>query len=447
MMLCDVILLQGHAYSSGYLAATNVGAGPLTTQDQTTSQDQAASQDQVANQDADVLSEDDGDVVVVATKTTEELLMPVEDHFKNSNGSEAVTQDSAEDDGQEDKPHIIKTLTKKLKFWSWVGRPSDDNTEGQADDQANDSINEGAAKSVDDEIEAILSTPKKKTKKRSRKEPALPEDAATQPKDETSPVTKDDISPVTKDDISSVSATTSQSDEASPFQNDQEKVSSKASSPARSDFNKDPSPPAVKPKPSTSTVKQRVATLDRSSDNPAPSPDQQKGTMLDKGRDRSGPPPVRRKTTALNKTTDNTSSPPVRRKTVSTDRGSDNPVVKQKTTSIEKSSDNLTPPIKMDTASANPSPPLVTQKPTVAVKPKPTAKPQAHIAPLQREEQPTTPELLLRQLEQKAHDNDYYQLLEVDPSADFDEISRQRRERSKELHPDHFMADATQKAK
>jgi len=411
------------------LAATNVGAGSLITQDQAASQDQVASHDQATSQDqdTDVLSEDDGDMVTVITKTTGELLMPVEDHFKDTNGSEAVTQDSTEDDSKEDKPRIIKTLTKKLKFWSWVGRPSDDTSEDQANnDEVNDSTNEGAAKSVDDEIEAILSTPKKKTKKRSQKVPAAPEDAITQSED----------------------ILTGTSDKVSPLQTDQEKLSVKVNSPAGNDFNKDPSPPTVKPKPATaSTVKQRAAALDRNDDNSTPPPDQQKVTVLDKSSDNSGPPPVKRKTMSLKKSTDNASSPPVRRKAVSTGKSSDNPVVKQMITSLDKSNDNPTPPTKTDTGSATPSPPTITQKPTVAVKPKPTAKPQAHIAPLQREEQATTPELLLRQLEQKAHDNDYYQLLEVDPSADFNEISRRRRERSKELHPDHFMTDTIQRAK
>lgn len=393
------------------MAATNVGAGPLIIEDQAANQDQAESWDQAACQDQVTSQDTSEDDDHLTTTASGELLMPVEDHFKDINGCEV--QDSTEDD----KPHVIKTLTKKLKFWSWVGRPSDDNSENQANNQVTDSTNEGAAKSVDDEIEAILSTPKKKTKKKSEKAPVPTEDAAVH-------------------ETSSITATASQSDEVPPLQTDQDKVTNKATSPAANGFSKEPSPPIVKPKPATSTVKKRVATFDRNNDNPAPPSVRQKMTMMDNSSDNSGPPPVRRKTASLHK---NTSSTPARRKT---DSATDIPVIKHKTATQDKSRD--TPPL-LDTASANPCPLPVTQKPTVAVKPKPTAKPQAHIAPLQREA--TTPESILRQLEQKACDNDYYQLLEVDPSADFNEISRRRRERSKELHPDHFMTDATQKAK
>ena len=239
----------------------------------------------------------------------------------------------------------------------------------------------------------------------------------------------------------SITATISQRDKTSPLQNDREKIGTKACSSVGS---YDPSLLPVKPAPGPSIVKQRIATLESNSDNSAPPPDKLKATALNKSSDSSGPPPVRRKSSLLKR---NASPPLVRQKTVSIDRDSNNFNVRPKTTSLDRSSDNPTPPTKTDTGSATPSPPPITQKPTVAVKPKPTAKPQAHIAPLQREEQATTPELLLRQLEQKARDNDYYQLLAVDPSADIDEISRRRRERTKELHPDHFTHDATQKEK
>ena len=206
----------------------------------------------------------------------------------------------------------------------------------------------------------------------------------------------------------------------------------------------DPSLLSEKPVPGSSIVRQRIATLESNSDNPAPPPDKLKATALDKSSDSSGPPPVRRKSSVLKRKINNASPP---QKTVSLDRDSNNDNVRPKTTSLDRSSDNPSPPTKTDTGSATPSPPPITQKPTIAVKPKPTAKPQAHIAPLQREEQVTTPELLLRQLEQKARDNDYYQLLGVNPSADIDEISRRRRERTKELHPDHFTHDAALKGK
>jgi len=88
---------------------------PPGSQDQAINQDKISSQDQVDTQDGEDISwVEDGDMVVVATKTPGELLIPVEDHFKDINGSEAVTEDSTDDDGKEDKPRIIKTLTKKV---------------------------------------------------------------------------------------------------------------------------------------------------------------------------------------------------------------------------------------------------------------------------------------------------------------------------------------------
>jgi len=258
-------------------------------------------------------------------------------------------------------------------------------------------------------------------------EPSSPDDP-TQPKGEAPSITK----------------TVSQSGKTSPLQTDQEQIGMKVSSPTGSH---DPFLLSLKPKNGPSIVRQRIATLESNNDNPAPPPDQLKMTALDKSSDSSGPHPVRRKTTSFKRKTNNASSPPVRRKTLSTDRGSNNCNVRPKTASLDRSSDNPTPPTKTDTASAIPSPPPVTLKPTVAAKPKPTTKPQAHIAPPQQEGLATTPELLLKQLEQKARDNDYYQLLGVDPSADIDEISRQRREKTKELHPDHFTHDTTQKEK
>jgi hypothetical protein len=45
---------------------------------------------------------------------------------------------------------------------------------------------------------------------------------------------------------------------------------------------------------------------------------------------------------------------------------------------------------------------------------------------------------LLTRLQQQASENDYYQLLGVDPSVSGDELARVRREKSRQLHPDHF---------
>ena len=45
---------------------------------------------------------------------------------------------------------------------------------------------------------------------------------------------------------------------------------------------------------------------------------------------------------------------------------------------------------------------------------------------------------LLTRLQQQASENDYYQLLGVDPSVSSDELARVRREMSRQLHPDHF---------
>ena len=45
---------------------------------------------------------------------------------------------------------------------------------------------------------------------------------------------------------------------------------------------------------------------------------------------------------------------------------------------------------------------------------------------------------LLTHLQQQASENDYYQLLGVDPSVSSEELARVRREKSRQLHPDHF---------
>jgi len=88
---------------------------PPLSQDQTTNQDKTSSQDQIDTQD-DISWIEDGDMVVVATKTTGELLIPVEDHFKDANGSEAITQDS---DGKEDKPNVKTLVGSALMLTRW----------------------------------------------------------------------------------------------------------------------------------------------------------------------------------------------------------------------------------------------------------------------------------------------------------------------------------------
>lgn len=59
------------------------------------------------------------------------------------------------------------------------------------------------------------------------------------------------------------------------------------------------------------------------------------------------------------------------------------------------------------------------------------------------------PELmeLLSKLQRLAKGNDCYGILGVEPSADMNEITRARREKNKQLHPDHFARDPVRKAK
>ena len=54
---------------------------------------------------------------------------------------------------------------------------------------------------------------------------------------------------------------------------------------------------------------------------------------------------------------------------------------------------------------------------------------------------------LLSELQQKAAANDYYGLLGVDPEATLEELSRARREKTRVLHPDHFVNDPERQAK
>lgn len=50
---------------------------------------------------------------------------------------------------------------------------------------------------------------------------------------------------------------------------------------------------------------------------------------------------------------------------------------------------------------------------------------------------------LLLSLQEKARENDYYRLLRVSPSASSEELAGARRDRTRQLHPDHFANDDT----
>lgn len=287
---------------------------------------------------------------VTSSERSVELPMPVEDHFKGTVSDESksvVVQDTNDEQlVTSSKSDKIKAFTKKLKFWSRAPDKSASNdTESEAATDENvSSPDEKIPKSVEDEIEAILSTPKK-TKKQTAKNSSV--DKA--------------------------------SDKGSPV-----------------DLNNDED---------QSTVTDKKQTLITKSDTERKTPSQVK--------------------TAEGKNIKQASATRELKE------------AKNETSRQAASADN------------KPAPP---PKPTVAVKPKPsskpqvTSKPQAHIAPIQKEE-PSKMVALLKQLEQKVVENDYYQLLGLEESASVEDIARRRRERSRELHPDHFMTDATQKAK
>ena len=48
---------------------------------------------------------------------------------------------------------------------------------------------------------------------------------------------------------------------------------------------------------------------------------------------------------------------------------------------------------------------------------------------------------ILQALQDKANENDYYKLLRVSPTASAEELAGARRERTRQLHPDHFAND------
>ena len=52
---------------------------------------------------------------------------------------------------------------------------------------------------------------------------------------------------------------------------------------------------------------------------------------------------------------------------------------------------------------------------------------------------------LLLALQQKAENNDYYNLFGISPKASADEVGKARRDKSRELHPDHFANDENQR--
>lgn len=61
------------------------------------------------------------------------------------------------------------------------------------------------------------------------------------------------------------------------------------------------------------------------------------------------------------------------------------------------------------------------------------------------QQQSQVDERLLSALQLKARDNDYYGILRVEPDASEEELSKARRERTRELHPDHFSNDEEQR--
>ena len=300
---------------------------------------------------------------LTSTERSVELPTPVEDHFKSgSEEKSAVMHD--EQPAATSRGDKIKAFTKKLKFWSrTMDKPSDDGTANEADDTLSHS-DETIPKSVDDEIEAILSAPKKtkQTAKQSSKKPSM---------EVSDKVTPADIN--------------SHKDQSLTDKKQERETTSKQK---------------------TAFQGGAMATLDNG--------------MVEQSTARE------LKELKKNNSRQNDSS----RQSVPADKPAA-PPMKQKPTIAVKPKPSSKP---------QPSP---THTP---MKPQPAAKPQAHIAPIQKD-QPLTVELLFKQLEQKVAENDYYQLLGLEESASAEEIARRRRERSRELHPDHYMTDAAQKAK
>lgn len=299
-----------------------------------------------------------GDQVTSSVKSSGELLMPVEDHFKRGNNEEdkpvvvVVAKDTNDEQSVASRAgDKIKAFTKKFKFWSRIMDKSSD--DGTANEGADDALSLPDEAPPNDEIEAILSTPKKtkQTAKQSSKKPSMETvlDKVT-PVDHSS---HDDHSELTDKKV--VTGTTLE-----------KKLPSAQATPDGDNVGQT----------ITQELKNKSSRERSSADNSSIIP------------------------TAL----------PVKQK----------PVVAVK--------------------------PKPTSKPQPTLKPEPVAKPQAHIAPIQKEHSLTV-ESLVKQLEQTAKENDYYQLLGLEESASVEEIARCRREKSRKLHPDHFMTDALQKAK
>ena len=336
--------MQRHVYPSGY----------SKTAADTTSVSQTGSD---TTQTAISPTENLSSIEVTSSEKSVELPMPVEDHFKTANSDEnksVVVQDTNDEQlVTSSKGEKIKAFTKKLKFWSRTGDKSPNNdteSEAAADGSVSPS-DEKMPKSVEDEIEAILSAPKK-TKKQTAK---------------NSPVDK---------------------------------------------------------------ISAKVTPVD----------------LNNSGEDRSTVTDRKQPLTTRNDAKQKTSSQVKMADGEKTERAATTQELKEAKNETSRQSASV------DNNSVKPAPSPVKQKPMIAVKPKPslrpqvTSKPQAHIAPIQKEG-PLKMESLLKQLEQKVAENDYYQLLGLEESASAEDIARRRRERSQELHPDHFMTDAVQKAK
>ena len=301
---------------------------------------------------------------MTVTERSVELPTPVEDHFQSGSEDKSVVMHD-EQPAASSRGDKIKAFTKKLKFWSrTMDKPSNNDTTNETNDTLSHS-DETVPKSVDDEIEAILSAPKKtkQTAKQFSKKPSM---------EVSDKVTAVDV-------------------------NNHEDQSL------------------------TDKTQEREAILKQKTTS--------QGAMATRDDDGKVEQPSTRELKELRNSRQNDSS--------------SIPVDSVKTTMRQKPTIAVKPK-----PSSKPQPPSKPQpSPThVSTKPQPAAKPQAHIAPIQKE-QPLTAELLFKQLEQKVAENDYYQLLGLEESASAEEIARRRRERSRELHPDHYMTDAAQKAK
>ena len=290
-----------------------------------------------------------------------ELPTPVDDHFRNGNEDKSVAMNDTSDEHTvvATRGDKIKAFTKKLKFWGrTMDKSSTNGTASEAaadDDETASPSDETAPQSFNDEIEAILSAPKK-TKKATK-------------------------------------------------------------------FSRKPSM-EVSDKQDSSSHKDQSLTDKKQ---------QQEQVVTETAVKQKTPPQV-----AIAASNDK------------------HPLTRELE---ELANDSTIQSTILDSANVKLAAPPLKQKPTVAVKPKPlskpqashsdampmSAKPQAHITPIQKH--PVTAEGMFQQLEGKVAENDYYRLLGSEESASAEEIAKRRRERSQELHPDHFMTNAALKAK